>query len=349
MAERPNRTPHTFFRLPMAAVVVAMVAAAGLSACGSKSQPASYMAKDTDRLGYLQWNKTDQALAGTLTLSTLDPKTTDITSEASPFTGSLNGSTVTLKLVHPVDGSSTWSGPVSSSSVTLSHTTTDGQTDTLTFTEATTTAYHAALIDLKNGALEAADAAATSSDEASAKKTIDSAGADVKADIATLSSAADALAPMAVPATDEISAVREHKDAAHQAQIRAAKQKNKDSICQNADEASAQANAASGGAATAASVKGQVDAQITVVKKDITALGQSHARLTTAQAALPSYHPKAVPTEQAISDAISSANDAIAAASHSVNTAVNNTASNAGTAQSFAAKAQESCTAAQNR
>jgi hypothetical protein len=349
MAERPNRTPHTRLRLPIAAVALAMVAAAGLTACGSKSQPASYMAKDTDRLGYLQWNRTDQAVAGTLTLSTLDSKTTDITSEASPFTGSLNGSTVTLKLVRPVDGSATWSGPVSSSSVTLSHTTTEGQTDTLTFTEATTTAYHAALIDLKNGALEAASAAATSSDEASAKKAIDSAGADVKADIATLSAAADALAPMAAPATDEISAVREHKDAAHQAQIRAAKQKSKDTICQNADEASAQANSASGGAATAASVKGQVDAQITVVKKDITALGQSHARLTTAQAALPSYHPKAVPTEQAISDAISSANDAIAAASHSANTAMNNTASNASTAQQFAAKAQESCTAAQNR
>lgn len=348
MAERPNRTPHAL-RLPVAAVILAVVAAAGLSACGSKSQPASYMAKDTDRLGYLQWSRTDQAVAGTLTLSTLDSKTTDITSQASPFSGSVSGSTVSLKLVRPVDGSTDWSGPLTSSSVTLSHTTTDGQTDTLTFTQATTTTYHAALIDLQNGALEAANAAATSSDEAGAKKAIDAAGADVKADIDKLGAAAAALAPMAVPATDEISAVRDHKDAAHQAQIRAAKQKNKDTICQNADEASAQANSASGGAATAASVKAQVDAQITAVKKDITALGQSHARLTSAQAALATYKPKAVPTEQAISDAISSANDAIAAASHSANSAVNNTASNASTAQQFAAKAQEACAAAQNR
>ena len=113
--------------------------------------------------------------------------------------------------------------------------------------------------------------------------------------------------------------------------------------------ASAEANSASGGAATAASIKAQVDAQITLVKKDITALGQSHARLTAAQGALTSYTPKAVPTEKAIADAIAGANDAIATTSHSATTAVNNTASNASTAQGYAAKAQEACTAAQNR
>jgi len=324
----------------------------GLAACSRApaADPLGYLATTKNRIAFIEWNAASASpstapkkLTGTATLATIDHEKFTLTTDLAQFTGTLDGSAVTLTMAKALDSATSWTGTLSGSQLTLSYTDGTGTLVTLNLQSATRSAFSAAIVTQQQALEGRESTSASNKTEAQLQADIDTWAKIVTDDMATLSSDVAAVAAAVPPISAASTSAEAFRSTAHDALVHAEKHQYGPQICPFADEATSNANSASGAAASASAANDRLNALVATAKKQISKLSADHGTLTAAQAALPSYKPKGVPTDKEISDFISSSNASITDSVHDGNGASRTAGNKATSAQSDASEARSVC------
>jgi hypothetical protein len=323
----------------------------GLAACSraSADDPLGYLAATKNRIAFVEWNVSSASpsatrkVTGTATLATIDHEKFTLTTDLAPFTGTLDGSSVALTMARALDSATSWTGTLSGSQLTLSYTDGTGTLVTLNLQSATRSAFSAAIITQQQALQGRESNSASNKTEAQLQADIDKWAKVVSQDMATLDSEVAAVAAAVPPISAASSSAEAFRSTAHDALVHAKKHQYGPQICPFADEATANANSASGAAGSASAANDRLNALVATAKKQITKLTADHGSLTSAQAALPSYKPPGVPTDKEVSDFISSSNSSVTDSVHTGNGASRTAGNKASSAQSDASEARSVC------
>ncbi len=349
-ASARSRTPLSRLRPGVPFVLAALIGSVALSACGKPVvDPTGYFGQTADRLAYIEWTRTqdkttgEYELAGSATLALVDATTNQIAADTASLTGTLNGKAVTLKLAKALDSSTSWQGTLNGAALTLAYTDGTGAVVTLSMRTATRPVFNAALVKQQEGLQTQQEGVTTQAGESKDQASVDKWSNTVNKDLAKLSKDVDATTAAVDAVNAAANAAGSEASLAQHYKSEALGHKYADAVCSFADQSSAAANSASAEAGAAASAQSDVDSLAAVVRQDITVLANDHGKLGQAQAAVPDYKPKGMPSDKAIDDAISSANSSITDAQHSANGASSAAGRKATTAQNDAAQAQSAC------
>jgi hypothetical protein len=348
---QPNITTR---RLGLPVVAMLVLGLFGLAACGHAEgdEPLGYLAKTKNRIVFVEWSASSaspagfQKLFGSATLALIDRTTYALHTDVAPFTGTLQGTDVSLTLNKALDSATSWKGTLASGKLSLSYTDGTSTVITLNFLPAPRTSLNTAIVLQQQALADLQTNVASGTAEDKQRAAVDKWSKIVAEDIQKLGADADAVTAAVGAVTSANSSADASKAAAHHALTEALKRKYAPQVCPLASESSASANAASGAAASAAAGDQNVTDLSSAVKKDIAKLTSDHGALAAAQAEIPSYKPKGLPTDDAVNTATTSANTAIGAAAHTSNGAARAAGTKASTAQGYASQAQAACNAA---
>lgn len=118
----------------------------------AESQP-GFFAQASNGVIFIQWTRTGNSVAGTLSESyTTSPNRSQTTNESDSFTGIINGTSITLTL----NTGENWNGTLTGSGVTLSYAASGGTLHTFAFSPSTVADYNAAVTAIQQAANRAA-------------------------------------------------------------------------------------------------------------------------------------------------------------------------------------------------
>lgn len=336
-------------RLPRRPLLLALTAALGaslLAGCRSATaEPAAYLSSSPQRLVFLQWTRDRNRVSGEVTYNAPVSDGDSIATSVSSFTGSFAGSDVTINLATALDASSTWSGTLRGTRLTLSYTG-DGGPTTLEFVPATTGAYGAALAGLKQAVQTQAGSQTSAGDEASRKAAVDKAAEAVRADIAALGTDTAALPSLTPDPSTVLKGVAGFVSAAHKAQISASAAKHKTVACNQAAAASSASASASAAADAAAASLDPLRKAVVTAQAAQSALAAAHGELVVALAAIPDYRPKGLPSDDDVQKAIDDSTAKLGPATDVLVQVTDGAPAKAALAAGYAATAQSACSSA---
>ncbi len=297
-------------------VICGVVASSLLSA----PRPSGYLYTSSSTAIFVQMTLSGSNLEGTLTgayLSSSDPG--HVHAASISFTGTLNGSSVTLSLGSALLGTVSLSGTLSGSTLVLAVPGRNGSLADFTFEAATTGAYDLAVTALGSSAAKryheeqvAAAQAARAEQRQKANHAVEQAASTLRGDLSTLSSDADFSSEInsvaSALATTKAALVQTQQEA-QKVEALAQQHPNGDSgtVCGDATaNVGGDATANVGGDATA-----DVEPEIQTVQSDISTVNSGLESLQQAEAQDPGYYDPGAPTAAEVEQAISSAQQAI--------------------------------------
>jgi hypothetical protein len=172
---------------PLLAFLVLLVAG-----CGGSDGPGNYVGKASNAVLYVSWTRSKDALSGQLTQArAADARDGTVDTERVSFDGTVNGSSVSLRLNQGLGTTSTLTGKLDGDTLALDYPGADGAVITIKLTTGDSAAFNSALAALRDKATtakaQADQAAADQKAREDAARLVDG----VRSSIAALDGAAD--------------------------------------------------------------------------------------------------------------------------------------------------------------
>jgi hypothetical protein len=340
-----------------------LTVALSLSACSKTPAPSSFLAKDGDRLFFLQWTNSQREIEGSLIMSTVtapaasvspSPSASDATAtpaetigdvetKTDTFTGSLVGSNLSLTLVQDIGVGTKWTGALQGTKLTVSYSAADGTMVTLAFLASTIDAYNSALAIARTSVSDAGASQAALADAAKQKEILDGDVAAVNAAIKALGKDVDKADADLAPITTQLSIIAVDVNTARTEKAAANHRKLKSDICAAASAASAAAAGASSASAAAISASNAETADISRIVTDSKKLTDAWAQLKGDLVLYKLYTPTDLPKQKQIDASLGSATTASTANAKEMASDLAKAATQATIAGTLAADAQSSC------
>lgn len=310
-----------------------------LLGCGGTSQNGYLAQSNSTSAQFLQVTRNGSNLNGNLQsagISTSDPTT--VTTFNAAFTGTTDGTAITLTFPQGLGFATSVSGSYSGDHINLSVPQTDGTLATEDFAPSDTNAYNTAVHALQQQAqqTQAARQAATAAQqqaqlEADERAVVDHTISAVNGDLNAVANDINAYKGLyASVNNDQQQAYKDTVTAYNDLQKVAAEGRNSPYCSGDAGVVGGDAGTVQGDLGTVSGDHGIEQGDVQTINYDISSLDRDFQSFQAAQAAIPSYQPSAVPTSSQISHAHNAAGTAnsqadamIAAALKQVQTWVN--------------------------
>lgn len=297
------------------AAVGALGSSALLCGCGGLSS-GGYLASGSGYAIYIQLTVSGTSLSGTLDDTSRVSTTTN--SNHGSFTGTENGSSLTLAFDQGLGVVTNISGSVDGSNLILEFPQTSGTLITTTFVPSNSAAYDSAVAVLDQSAAnaQASSAAAQASQQAAAQaaqqaaadqQAVDSASAAVQQDLASLAHATidtSSFGPDLQAQQKDLATMRADEQIAKQAP-------DPNTACSDANTVQSDANTVQSDANTVQSDVNSVDSDVSYEQGLVSSLTTDFAALQSAESADSTYQPSGLPTAAEVSTASSTARASI--------------------------------------
>jgi hypothetical protein len=163
-----------------------------VAGCGGRDGPGSYVGKASNAVVYVSWTRSKDALSGQLTQArAADAQDGTVDTQRVSFDGTVNGSSVSLRLNQGLGSTSTLTGKLDGDTLALDYPGADGAVITIKLTKGDSAVFNGALAALRDKATtdkaQADQAAADQKAREDAARVVD----DVRSSIAALDGAAD--------------------------------------------------------------------------------------------------------------------------------------------------------------
>lgn len=306
--------------------MICAVAALGLFACGAgggSNAQQGYLAKGSDWVAFLQVTRNGNSLNGDLEDAGISPSDpTNVKTLNASFTGTTDGTSITLTFQEGLGFATSMSGSYSGSDIDLSIPQPDGTLVTATFSPSDTDTYNSAVHALQQKAQQAsADQQARQAEqqqaqlEADQRAAVDKAVAAVNSDLNGVVNDINSLANTlnaAIP-SDKQRAYNDTVITYNDMKRVLAEGRASLTCAADAGVVAADAGTVQADLGTMNADSGTEQAGVQTINDVLSQLDSDFQKLGSAQAAIPSYQPGGVPTSSQVSQAHSEAAKAIAA------------------------------------
>jgi chaperonin cofactor prefoldin len=138
-------------------IILTIVAALVVAACGGSDEPASYVGKASNAVVYVSWTRSNDSLSGQLTqaLAADDVTQGTVNTQRVGFDGTVDGSAVSLRLNGGLGATSTLTGKLDGDTLALDYPGGDGGVITIRLHKGDSVAFNSALAALRDKAASA--------------------------------------------------------------------------------------------------------------------------------------------------------------------------------------------------